>query len=63
MTIYVLYILTDESHALGCSTSRQAVEAEKQAVINRWKKNLRRTPNVWIESYEITNKFCDFIND
>jgi len=59
MTIYVLYILTDEVHALGCSTSRQAVEAEKQKVINRWKKNLHRTPNVWIESHKVDNTFCD----
>lgn len=63
MTIYVLYILNGESHALGCSTSRQAVEKEKQAVINRWKKNLHRVPNVWIESCEITNEFYEFIND
>jgi len=60
MIIYVLYILTDEAHVLGCSTSRQAVEAEKQIVINSWKKNLHRTPDVWIESRKINNNYCDF---
>ena len=60
MTIYVLYILAGETQALGCSTSRQAVEEEKQAVINRWKENLHRTPIVWIESCEVNNTFYDF---
>ena len=60
MTIYVLYILTDEAHALGCSTSRQAVEAEKQAVINRLKEDFHRFPMVWIESCEVNNTFYDF---
>lgn len=59
MTIYVLYILTDEAYALGCSISRQAVEAEKQKIINNWKKNLHRTPNIWIESRKVDSTFCD----
>jgi hypothetical protein len=63
MTIYVLYILTGEIHALGCSTSRQTVEAERQAVINRWKEDFCRTPMVWIESCEITNEFYEFVDD
>ena len=63
MTIYVLYILTGEIQVLGCSTSQQAVEAEKQAVINRWEEDLHRTPLVWIESCEITNQFYEFIGD
>ena len=60
MIIYVLYVLGDEPYALGCSTSRQAVEAEKKAVINRYKKNLNRIPNVWIESHQVNNSFCEF---
>lgn len=60
MKVYFLQLLGDELYTLGCSLSRESVEKAKKKVIDNYKRNLNRKPNIWIECCEINENYYDF---